>query len=64
MEREVERKWSEDKSGKTEYLKFNVIEGGNLYLQNKQLKEIEAFRYLESHISRDGDLDKEIDYRI
>ena len=49
---------------KTEYLEFNVAQGGDLYLQDYKLPKVEAFKYLGCTVAEDGQLEKEIDHRI
>ncbi|XP_076043771.1 uncharacterized protein LOC143026873 [Oratosquilla oratoria] len=49
---------------KTEYLECNVSQEGALFMQDHKLPKVEAFKYLGSYVAKDGDLKKEIDYRI
>ncbi|XP_076041810.1 uncharacterized protein LOC143025694 [Oratosquilla oratoria] len=49
---------------KTEYLECNVTQGGAIFMQDHKLPKLEAFKYLGSYVAEDGDLEKEIDYRI
>ncbi|XP_076059711.1 uncharacterized protein LOC143036348 [Oratosquilla oratoria] len=49
---------------KTKYLECNVTQGGDLFMQDHKLPRVKAFKYLRPSVSEDGDLEKEIDYRI
>ncbi|XP_076044683.1 uncharacterized protein LOC143027299 [Oratosquilla oratoria] len=49
---------------KTEYLECNVTQEGDLFMQDHKLPQVEAFKYLGSYVAKDGDLEKEIDYKI
>ena len=49
---------------KTEYLECNVTQGGDLFMQDHKLPKVDAFKYLGSYVTKDGDLEREIDHRI
>lgn len=50
---------------KTEYMQMGEQDDDNqLHLEQERLKKVEAFRYLGSNLSQDGELDREICGRI
>ena len=44
---------------KTEYLYCNVAQGGDLFMQDRKLPKVDAFKYLDSYVARDGGLERE-----
>ena len=44
---------------KTEYLEYNATQGGDLFLQDHKLPKADAFKYLGSYVTKDGDLDRD-----
>ena len=71
VERKLEewRKAMEDRGlkinrRKTEYLRFNENQNGEVSLQGEELKRVNKFKYLGSTVTEDGDLEAEITHRI
>ena len=62
--REMESRGLKISRKKTEYLKLNGSENGEVNLQGEVLKTVEKFRYLGSTVAEDGDLEAEITHRI
>ena len=50
---------------KTEYLQFNDYEDlDDMIMDEEIIKKVQAFKYLGTHVSEDGELDVEISHRI
>ena len=49
---------------KTEYMKFNTEGEGDVRMDGCQLKNVDAFKYLGSIVSKDGSIDEEVRCRV
>ena len=49
---------------KTEYMQFNEAVNSNIRMQGYVLKRLKCFKYLESTLSDDGELEGEVERRI
>ena len=49
---------------KTEYMKFNTEGEGDVRMNGCQLKNVDAFKYLGSIVSKDGSIDEEVRCRL
>ena len=50
---------------KTEYLQFNDQDDEEgMAMDNEIIKRVQAFKYLGTHVSEDGELDIEVNHRV